>query len=101
MSLEPLDQETRASRKKDKLSELRDRDTAALRAVMATREGRRTMWRIFEATGFHSISFTGNSETYFREGKRSVGLSLHTEMMDLCPEAYWLMVNENRKSKEA
>jgi len=74
-------------------------DYEDMRNVMGTRAGRRTVFRILDSTGLTSQSFTGNSETFFREGKRSIGILLHNELQDICPDLYTLMQTENRKKE--
>lgn len=56
------------------------RDTADLRWIMSDPRGRRFIWRLLGITGIFRSSFTGNSETFFREGERNVGLKLLTEV---------------------
>lgn len=47
-----------------------------LRAVMRTVEGRRFIRAQLARCGVWRTSFTGNSETFFREGQRNIGLML-------------------------
>lgn len=64
------------------------------KAVMGTREGREWMWDILSTTGMYRSSFTGNSETFFREGERNIGLKLTAELTRDCIEEYTLMQKE-------
>lgn len=64
--------------------------------LMKGRQGRRIVWRLLEKTGVFRCSFTGNSETFFREGMRNVGLMLLAQINEVCPEQYTLMVQEQR-----
>lgn len=89
--------ESGQSKRKAKVKELQLVEEAATITVMGLKEGRRVVWRILDGSGFLTSSFTGNSTTFFKEGRRSVGEQLYNELMDLCPDLYWLMVNENRK----
>lgn len=59
---------------------------------------RRFAWRLLEKTGVFRSSFTGNSETFFREGARNVGLWLMDDLHTHTPDAYVLMLKE-RKTK--
>lgn len=68
--------------------------------LMASKRGRRIMWRILDRAGVHRTSFTGNSETFFREGMRNVGLMLLAQITDVSPESYVLMLTE-QKTKES
>lgn len=54
---------------------MRERDIEALNHVLSTELGRWFFCRIFDYTGVLKRSFTGNSETFFNEGRRSVGLT--------------------------
>ena len=54
---------------------MRERDIDALNHVLSTELGRWFFCRIFDHTGILKRSFTGNSETYFNEGRRSVGIT--------------------------
>ena len=54
---------------------MRERDVDALNHVLSTELGRWFFCRIFDHPGILKRSFTGNSETYFNEGRRSVGIT--------------------------
>jgi hypothetical protein len=59
---------------------------ADLGSVMGTPEGRRLMWRLIDDTcGVYASSFTGNSQTFFNEGRRSIGLFLLGEAQRVAP----------------
>ncbi len=58
-------------------------DTDALKRVMNTKEGRWLFCRILEMTGYKGQSFTGNSQTYFYEGMREIGIRLDRMLMNL------------------
>lgn len=66
-----------------------------LRGVMSTSEGRRFMWRLLGETNLFALSYTGNAETYFREGRRSVGLNLFKDLHEACHKLYQQMEQEN------
>jgi hypothetical protein len=72
----------------------RDQSCADLLSVMATHEGRRFVWRILEGTGIYKLSYTGNSETFFNEGQRNVGLKLLSELQKITPSEYLKMTEE-------
>lgn len=65
-----------------------------LRHVMATRQGRRFVNRLLDQTGLNARSFTGNSETFFREGRRSVGLELLGDINEHAFPEYVQMLQE-------
>ncbi len=68
-----------------------------LKWLMGSKRGRRIVWRLLERTGVFRSSFTGNSETFFREGMRNVGLLLMAQVNETCPEHYTSMVQEQRE----
>lgn len=78
----------------------REREANDVRSLLANIEGRRFLWRLMETCGVYHQSFTGNSETFFLEGKRSIGLFVIAEILDAEPDAYLLMIKENRKGDE-
>lgn len=67
-----------------------------LRWMMSDKRGRRVMWRLLETTGVYRSSFTGNSETFFREGQRNVGLKLLADIHENCPDAFVTMLKEHK-----
>lgn len=85
-----------ASRRMGKVRAQIVEDDLALLHTMESKEGRRTLWRVMQTTGYFEISYTGNSETYFREGKRLVGKLLYDNLQRVCPDLYTTMHNENK-----
>lgn len=65
--------------------------------VMNTESGRRFVWRLLDKAGVFRSSFTGNSETFFREGMRNLGLMVIGDLHEVCPELYLLMTQEQQK----
>lgn len=61
---------------------------------MGAKRGRRIAYRILDRSGVFRSSFTGNSETFFREGMRNVGLILLNQIHEVVPESYVLMMKE-------
>lgn len=72
----------------------RDRDD--FKWLMGDGRGRRVMYRLLERTGVFRSSFTGNSETFFLEGQRNVGLMLMAQIHEACPEQYTAMLKEQK-----
>jgi len=60
----------------------------AMREVMKTTSGRTLMWEILDLCGLYSQVFTGNSQTFYLEGKRSIGLSILQIMQDTDRKMY-------------
>ncbi|MGE4471076.1 MAG: hypothetical protein AB7D47_13160 [Desulfovibrio sp.] len=75
----------------ERLRELRD-----LRDVMSTEEGRRVMWRLLsECRVFLSTYSPKELESYYRQGRRAVGLIFFNDMMEGCRELFWKAQDEN------
>lgn len=62
--------------------------------LMGHETGRRLMWRLLEVSGVFRTSFTGNSETFFREGRRDVGLRFLADIDEVAAEDYLKMTQE-------
>ena len=60
---------------KTKQDYIRERDIEALNHVLSDELGRWFFCRLLDRTDILKQSFTGNSETFFNEGKRKVGLA--------------------------
>lgn len=86
--------------KKDRAKLKRENEIEQMRKVLDTYEGRSVLWRILEQAGIYRQSFTGNSETFFREGQRKVGLELLAEIEAASPRAYSKMRDEEVERKE-
>lgn len=69
-------------------------NTNDLGFIMSDPRGRRWMMWLMDQCGMDKISFTGNSETFFREGARNVGLMLKTRIDEISPDLYITMLQE-------
>lgn len=67
--------------------------------IMSNKRGRRFVWRLLEQAGVYRTSFTGNSETFFNEGRRSYGLRVLAMIHEHTPEAYAQMLSEKREQE--
>ena len=65
------------------LQELHRLDQSPLMSLLKNKEGRWFLLRLLDATGINAHSFTGNSHTFFNEGKRQVGLELLARIQEL------------------
>lgn len=79
----------------------RETELRQMRWLMGNAEGRRFMWALLGKTGMFRTSFTGNSETFFREGARNIGLMMMDMINEACPEQYTVMVNEAKEGEKA
>lgn len=58
-----------------------------LRHLLADPAFRRFLWRLFKRFGLFRLSYTGNSDTFFNEGRRNEGLWLLGEIASADPQA--------------
>lgn len=63
--------------------ELGRMDRSALHSILKSKEGRWFLIRLLDATGITANSFTGNSTTFYNEGKRQIGLEILARIQDL------------------
>ena len=87
--------------------DVKDRDRAiragniaaqqTMRTIMGTPLGRKWMFEMLSFCGVGISSFSSDAlETAHREGKRTIGLRLMTEIYDACPDRYTEMMKESR-----
>jgi hypothetical protein len=92
-------------RRKNKKAELQERwrkkQIDDFAKVLSLPEGRRLLWRIMEEASVFKTTFTGNSTTFFNEGKRSIGLMVLGEVMVASPEKFQQMQNEFSNEQKA
>jgi len=72
----------------------------AVTGLMASDAGRRFICAVLDQTGVFKSSFTGNSATFFLEGKRAVGLYIYQLLMTADPMAMQKLITfriEQRK----
>ena len=60
-----------------------ERDRQALMAIMNTVLGSWFISRLLDSTGLINPSFTGNSQTFYKEGKRAVGIGILNQIKAL------------------
>jgi hypothetical protein len=72
-----------------------------LEAVLATPAGRRLIYRMLGECGVYRSSFSGNSGSFFQEGKRAIGLWLISEMEGVDVTAYPRMLLERAEHRAA
>jgi hypothetical protein len=81
-----------AERARDASIEKANREDMA--ALMKRPEFRRLVRRYLDLTSVFRTTFTGTSETFFKEGQRSVGTTLFGEVMEAAAELYLQMMRE-------
>jgi hypothetical protein len=72
----------------------------AILEQVGTPRGRKILCGILEQCGVYRRSYTGNSETFFNEGKRDIGLWIVGEIQRVKPSAYTQMLMENFSEKK-
>jgi hypothetical protein len=78
----------------------RENELADMRAVLATPEGRRVLWRQLSQCGLFESITVQSSEIYVRSGRRDAGLALIAEITQADPQAYLLMQREAARLEE-
>lgn len=58
------------------LKEQARRDREALVEILSSESGRWFLMRLLDATKVNAVCFTGNSKTFYNEGRRDVGLGV-------------------------
>lgn len=95
MALDPVFDAAEINRRKAvEAKRLQERQKSDLRKVLSSAEGRRFVWRVIGEAGVFKGSFTGNSETFFREGKRDMGLFVLNDILKSHPDAFAQMQRE-------
>jgi hypothetical protein len=59
------------------------RDKEALLDLLGSESGRWFLMRMLDATKVNSMCFTGNSKTFYNEGRRDVGLGIIKSILAL------------------
>lgn len=67
-----------------------------IKFILSTRQGRSFVWRHMTNAGIFQSCFTGNSATFFNEGRREVGLKMLAEVNEASPDSYLQMMKESR-----
>lgn len=68
--------------------------------LMSDERGRRIVWGFLAEAGVFKSSFNTNSmQMAFNEGKRNYGLHTLTELHEICPELYPVMLEENTNDR--
>lgn len=68
-----------------------------VKKILGTPEGLRFFWRLLEIAGIYRTTFTGNSNSFFNEGRRSVGLEIKADLMDVDPDHEGRMAREHAR----
>lgn len=72
-----------------------------IRKLSKLPQGRKFIWAVLELCDIYSDVFTGNSHTFYREGRRSVGLELLAMLEEADPTIYPSLIMEHAKKRIA
>lgn len=90
--------QVKKGRRKEEI--LRDGEIDDLRHILSSVQGRRFIWGLLGKCHVFKTSFTGNSTTFFNEGKRDIGLRVLAYVNEAGPELYITMMQESKKEGE-
>jgi hypothetical protein len=96
--LKGLDDARTEKESKDRLK--RNRELDDIRATMASKTGRRFMWRLISVAGVYRSTWSPvHAEMSRLEGARQFGVLLIDEIHAACPEQYEAMKREARNGR--
>jgi hypothetical protein len=73
---------------------------ANVRELLSKSFGKEVIWHILSMCNIYGDTFTGNSHTYYLEGKRAVGLEILQMLEDADPTAYPKLLLSQQKLNE-
>lgn len=79
---------------KERLFNIEQANLKDIRELMEQPSFRRYVRRYLELTSVFQTTFTGSSETFFKEGKRAVGTTMFGELMDAASDQFLVMMRE-------
>lgn len=68
--------------------------------VLSDPGGRQVIWHILCQTRFLELSYEGNANTNFNEGRRNVGLMIYGNITNVNPQAFLQMQDEAKLREE-
>lgn len=80
----------------DSIKRREDARINGLKVLLADKNGRDWLWDLIGFCGVFRTSFTGNSETFMREGQRNVGLKIIGDLTKHSPDSLIQMMKENQ-----
>ena len=69
---------------------------SAIEAIADTQQGREFLWWLLEICGVFTTSYTGNSDTYFNEGRRAIGNEVLHRLVKVKPEIFQAMIRSGK-----
>mgnify|MGYP001099125650 CR=1 FL=1 len=86
-----------AAKRAERIAKAEQRDVTEL---MDSPAFRRYAKRYLNTCSVFKTTFTGTSETFFREGQRAIGTTILAEIMSACPERFAELMAERLASDE-
>ena len=74
----------------------REREVNDVRSILNTREGRRFMWKMLGHCRVFESIWHGSAQIHYNAGMQDVGHFILAEITEASPEAYLLMMKENK-----
>ena len=96
MSTEPNFPDTERRPQVDAAFRARQVEVEDIKWQMSSKPGRRVMRRLIAESGMYQDSFTGSSATFYKDGKRALGLVFLNDIASICPNEYVLMLTEGK-----
>jgi len=85
------EQQEREKTRAERIEQAHDDD---LRALLRSAAFRRWLKRYLVLANVFRTTFTGNSETFFKEGQRSMGTTMFGELMRAAPQCFQKLMAE-------
>ena len=82
--------------RKETLERVEQGIARAIESISDTSQGREFLWWLFEICGVFTTSYTGNSDTYFNEGRRAVGNEVLHRLVEVKPEIFQAMIRSGK-----
>lgn len=85
---------------KDKRIELEREIRDDIRNIVSHESGKRFVWWLLSISGVFVPSYTGNSDTYFNEGRRAIGLEVIHRLAVAAPDQMLEMMRAGEARNE-
>jgi len=92
--------ETQVKEKKTKATLEKEREQEELRQLLEDKKFRKFVWKVLSECGVYQEAFTGNSHTFYNEGKRKIGVWLIAQLISSSPKSYVQLQLENIEDSE-
>ena len=82
--------------RRENLERIEQGISRSIESIAGTEPGREFLWWLFEICGVFMMSYTGNSDTYFNEGRRAVGNEVLHRLVNVKPEIFQAMIKSGK-----